>query len=80
MYPPALSVLRLSLLVILGFVNVTLEKSVRHNEIAQGHRSNTTAHLVFNTVSGLLQHWPNTIYRNGVYIYQFFNYSSNVTQ
>ncbi|KAJ1310735.1 hypothetical protein OPQ81_009257 [Rhizoctonia solani] len=28
-------------------------------------RINTTAHLIFNSVSGLLQHWPNTIYRNG---------------
>ncbi|QRV85933.1 hypothetical protein RhiJN_13951 [Ceratobasidium sp. AG-Ba] len=28
-------------------------------------RQNTTAHFVFSTVSGLLQHWPNTIYRNG---------------
>ncbi|KAG8713716.1 hypothetical protein FRC08_012907 [Ceratobasidium sp. 394] len=28
-------------------------------------RANTTGHLIFNTVSSLLQHWPNTIYRNG---------------
>ncbi|KAH7330653.1 hypothetical protein B0J17DRAFT_678991 [Rhizoctonia solani] len=28
-------------------------------------RTNTTAHLIFSSVSGLLQHWPNTIYRNG---------------
>ncbi|CAE6481521.1 unnamed protein product [Rhizoctonia solani] len=28
-------------------------------------RTNTTAHLIFNSVSSLLQHWPNTIYRNG---------------
>ncbi|KAJ7752960.1 hypothetical protein B0H16DRAFT_1836105 [Mycena metata] len=26
---------------------------------------NTTGHLVFDTVSSLLQHWPNTRYRNG---------------
>ncbi|CAE6525608.1 unnamed protein product [Rhizoctonia solani] len=31
----------------------------------QDFRANTTAHLIFNSVSGLLQHWPNTIYRNG---------------
>ncbi|CAE6416940.1 unnamed protein product [Rhizoctonia solani] len=28
-------------------------------------RTNTTAHLIFSSISGLLQHWPNTIYRNG---------------
>ncbi|KAJ6589071.1 hypothetical protein B0H19DRAFT_1102782 [Mycena capillaripes] len=28
---------------------------------------NSTAHLVFNTVSSLLQHWPNTIYHSGSY-------------
>ncbi|CAE7197725.1 unnamed protein product [Rhizoctonia solani] len=28
-------------------------------------RTNTTAHLIFSSVSGLLQHWPNTIYTNG---------------
>ncbi|KAF8609964.1 hypothetical protein BDV93DRAFT_3571 [Ceratobasidium sp. AG-I] len=26
---------------------------------------NSTMHLIFNSVSSLLQHWPNTIYRNG---------------
>ncbi len=24
-----------------------------------------TAHLIFSSVSSLLQHWPNTLYRNG---------------
>ncbi|CAE6477847.1 unnamed protein product [Rhizoctonia solani] len=28
-------------------------------------RTNTTAHLIFSSASGLLQHWPNTVYRNG---------------
>lgn len=28
---------------------------------------NSTAHLVFNTVSSLLQHWPNTKYHSGLY-------------
>ncbi|KAJ7262775.1 hypothetical protein B0H12DRAFT_1104389, partial [Mycena haematopus] len=27
---------------------------------------NATGHLVFDTVSSLLQHWPNTKYYNGV--------------
>ncbi|KAF8609963.1 hypothetical protein BDV93DRAFT_517182 [Ceratobasidium sp. AG-I] len=59
------SILHLSLLVVLGLSNVSLGKPLRYNEVARDHRSNTTAHLVFNTVSSLLQHWPNTIYRNG---------------
>lgn len=29
---------------------------------------NTTSHLVFDTVSNLLQHWGNTRYRNGIVI------------
>lgn len=33
------------------------------------HRTNTSAHLIFNTVSSLLQHWPNTIYRNGLWFF-----------
>ncbi|KAH9481865.1 hypothetical protein JR316_0006395 [Psilocybe cubensis] len=28
---------------------------------------NSTSHLVFGTVDSLLQHWPNTRYRNGMY-------------
>lgn len=27
---------------------------------------NATGHLVFDTVSSFLQHWPNTRYRNGI--------------
>jgi hypothetical protein len=27
---------------------------------------NATGHLIFDTVSSLLQHWPNTKYHNGL--------------
>jgi len=30
---------------------------------------NSTSHLIFNTVSSLLLHWPNTRYRNGDVVY-----------
>lgn len=26
---------------------------------------NATGHLIFHSVASLLQHWPNTLYRNG---------------
>lgn len=28
---------------------------------------NSTGHLIFDTVSAFLQHWPNTRYRNGMW-------------
>ena len=28
-------------------------------------KPNSTHHLIFNSISGLLQRWPNTLYRNG---------------
>ena len=31
--------------------------------------ANATGHFVFETVNSLLQHWPNTRYRNGKYQY-----------
>jgi len=34
---------------------------------ADGPRANLTSHLIFDTVSSLLQHWPNTRYRNGTF-------------
>ena len=37
----------------------------------------STAHLVFDTVSSLLQHWPNTRYRNGVAGHVLSSYRSS---
>ena len=34
---------------------------------ADGPHANLTSHLIFDTVSSLLQHWPNTRYRNGTF-------------
>jgi len=33
--------------------------------LAKGPGINSTSNLVFETVNSLLQHWPNTRYRNG---------------
>lgn len=45
-------------------------KPVHKNDVAlwdldAGPPPNSTWHLIFDTVSSLLQHWPNTRYRNG---------------
>lgn len=36
---------------------------------------NSTSHLIFDTVSAFLQHWPNTRYRNGKSILSDLNTS-----
>lgn len=66
--------LSLTLLVLIGQYGSTfaLNHVTRVNRYSISHlsvRHNTTAHLIFNTVSSLLQHWPNTIYRNGQCLY-----------
>lgn len=33
--------------------------------LARAPPANATGHLIFDTVRSLLQHWPNTRYRNG---------------
>lgn len=33
---------------------------------ARAPPANATGHLIFDTVRSLLQHWPNTRYRNGM--------------
>ncbi|KAJ6507653.1 hypothetical protein DFH09DRAFT_276670 [Mycena vulgaris] len=35
------------------------------NDLNARPDANATGHLIFDTVSSLLQHWPNTRYRNG---------------
>ncbi|KAF8609962.1 hypothetical protein BDV93DRAFT_462584 [Ceratobasidium sp. AG-I] len=55
----------LSFLALLGSCSLALGYS-HSDKLARGtFRTNTTAHYIFNTVSSLLQHWPNTLYRNG---------------
>jgi hypothetical protein len=36
---------------------------------------NSTHHLIFNSVSGLLHRWPNTLRRNGVTLYTTLEYA-----
>lgn len=68
MYLPLGSTLHLLLLAVLGFSNVSLGKSIKYSELSRDHRSNTTAHLIFHSISSLLQLWPNSIRHSGTYI------------
>lgn len=56
-----------SFLGLLGFCNLALGCSESNVIVRDAFRTNTTAHYIFNTVSSLLQHWPNTRYRSGSY-------------
>ncbi|CAE6464458.1 unnamed protein product [Rhizoctonia solani] len=51
------------LISVISLCGPLLARAIPHNP--REFRTNTTAHLIFSSVSGLLQHWPNTIYRNG---------------
>ncbi|KAH7924178.1 hypothetical protein BV22DRAFT_1091365 [Leucogyrophana mollusca] len=41
------------------------DNGVEQWQLSKEPAANATGHLVFETVSSLLQHWPNTRYRNG---------------
>lgn len=43
-----------------------LENDGDNWDISIAPGANVTGHLVFETVNSLMQHWPNTRYRNGV--------------
>ncbi|KAJ7176459.1 hypothetical protein C8R46DRAFT_889407 [Mycena filopes] len=70
MRPPTLTVFGVALLSALSstaapqvpFLNVV---DTDPWDLNVGPNLNATGHLVFDTVSSLLQHWPNTRYRNG---------------
>ncbi|KAJ7454351.1 hypothetical protein B0H11DRAFT_2325177 [Mycena galericulata] len=42
-----------------------LDSHSRWDDLSVAPDANGTAHLIFDTVNSLLQHWPNTRYRNG---------------
>ncbi|KAJ7634948.1 hypothetical protein FB45DRAFT_830479 [Roridomyces roridus] len=42
-----------------------LETTAGWDDLDAGPQANETAHLTFETANSLLQHWPNTRYRNG---------------
>lgn len=68
-----------SFLILLYSCTLALGYTESDTLVRSTFRTNTTAHYIFNTVSSLLQHWPNTIYRNGLHrvpnLVRLFTYS-----
>jgi hypothetical protein len=43
-----------------------IEDDLEQWDLGEAPAANATGHLVFETANSLLQHWPNTRYRNGM--------------
>ncbi|KAG6833117.1 hypothetical protein H0H87_011225 [Tephrocybe sp. NHM501043] len=52
-------------------VPLRFEAETTHWDLNIPVGGNSTNHLVFDTVNSLLQHWPNTRYRNGGHLHRF---------